>query len=358
MIDFKEIYKSAAEEPMWLGEGYREGSPADVQAILADKIDLNNQVKFAMVGKFSPGKKLYERPLKKDQFSPFDFGDGIELEVDTSKPAELFGGGACKVFFKAHDEFWGVAEKFEDALNSLDDFESAKKAAKDAAKAEYERSSNFDADSAFVLGRGKEGSKPHLKNKRQAVAKKNTEHQRSLSKAASAAEDSLVKARNAALLASGVSESVAKLILNGSFDYYECSLCWFPTVLDLARMFDLRVSVPARVFIDANWNDENGTPDDGSWNRKALAESWNEIGRWDRDRLFDDIRDCRHWDSTHTYKGRFPLVKKDRWNRMLQSFPSGIRQVDVAQFGRMRKDTFVQDGKVIDGKTGNILLRF
>ena len=159
--------------------------------------------------------------------------------------------------------------------------------------------------------------------------------------------------RNAALTASGLSDVAIRLIMNGSFEYVDTTLYWYPTTLDLARMFDLTINVPTKYFLAVDANDDRPPAEEAGFRREVLAESFESVTNGEL--AFDDVRDA--WHSTPAGTKQFPLAKPVRWKNMVRRFRA--EKVPLLSFSRFDKSrTFGLNGETWDGKTGRVLAKF
>ena len=373
MIDFTEIYESQMPDPVGARsvtertaaaaltkdggyvhrEAYSFNTPHHAVDFLNRPIDVNSPLKFVRKQAFdlaAEGEPLFERAPRKRSFGNLDLGKGISLAVDYSEPIRLYASGLASVKFVATDEYYEAIARYEDALKSLPDAERQKKDAQSAAWAEYERTHPFDAEKVFS---GKYDNKTTNKNREQAINKKRSQWQKNAHSAARAAAEKAMSERNASLTASGLSDVAIRLIMNGSFEYVDTTLYWYPTTLDLARMFDLTINVPTKYFLAVDANDDRPPAEEAGFRREVLAESFESVTNGEL--AFDDVRDA--WHSTPSGTKQLPLAKPVRWKNMVRRFRA--EKVPLLSFSRFDKSrTFGLNGETWDGKTGRVLAKF
>lgn len=213
------------------------------------------------------------------------------------------------------DEYYEAAVNFKEVFDDLPDFEDEKKEAKARGEQAYRDEHPFDPDEVFVVGKAQKDAR--VKNRDEAIRKKKSQWEQAVSRAGKRAAEDAVGRRNGRITASGLSDETVRLVLNGSLDLETGTLWWYPTTLDLVRMFKLTIKFPTKFFLQVDLNDDNPPPEDPAFSRALLAEGWNSAKRGEQ--VFDDIRDGLHTDPNNLgRKGPFPVIKKTRWNQMVK----------------------------------------
>lgn len=374
MIDIREIYESVVAEARGqeklkamtvdggtiMRECYSYGDPLKAAAAVEDTnnfapIDLNHELKFVRKAKFDPAalgsEPLFARRPRRGCFGPIRFGDGVTAEVDYSREVRIFDGGLASVGFAMNGAFEEAYLNTMVAMDDLADFEEEKKAARKKAEDDWEAANPFDPDDAFPMSSAAAGRK-EIRNKREAyIRKAMSQREKSRVSVGKHAEDEVARSRNMRLTGAGLYDSTVRRILAGSVDVDSLTIWWYPTVLDLARMFDQTVSVPAKVFLDIDDNDTLPPPADPEFSRDLIAESWESARTGEK--LFQDIRDSRHTLPNAPGRGPFPDVKAKRWELMLDRYRDTVTTRPWDRVKDPMRGTYRnQDWTVTEGSTG------
>ena len=371
MIDIREIYDNVVSEAAgrarnksYTADGgliTREcyTYPSPVMAMHAvettgsfEPIDLNNELKFVRLTKFNPAKigaPLFARKPKRGCFGPVELGGSVRLDVDYSREIQIFPGGIASVGLLGNGEFEEAYLNTMIALEGLDDFEKEKKAARDAAGEEWMNSHKVNQDFIYKK-RDDDNSKKTIRNQKQAINKKEARQEMQAASEKRDAEKEVIASRNSRLTENGLYDSAIRRIMGGSIDVDAMTMWWYPTALDLVRMFDLTIDIPVRVFLDIDDNDSEIPAEDPAFSRELLAESWSSANSGEE--IFREIRDGWHVMQGGNGKGRFPRVKPKRWENITKKLKATKRpwnpQTDPPR-------TFVTDDKQVwEGATGGL----
>ena len=301
-------------------EYYSYRTPIDTKQILKEPIDLNNELKFVRTETFDASgvrAPVLERVPVAGCFGKVRLGEKLEMDVDYGEPVRIYENGLASVRLQITEEYYDACEKLNSVLNGLPDFETEKKTARDTAREKWMSSHEFDPDSVYRVS-DRDGSKKGRHNREEAIKKEKANRKLQVSAAERGAEQEVIASRNGRLTASGLNDSAIRRILNGSLDAYEATLYWYPTTLDLVRMFE--GTVPTKCFIKIDENDDEVPASDSKFSQDLLAESFDSVSTGDD--AFNDIRDGLHaWPTGGM--GPFPRVKPNRWKNMLD-FPPFI----------------------------------
>lgn len=279
-------------------------------------------------------------------FAPLVLENGVEIQVDYSKEIVLYEGGLASIQLLMTDEYYEAAVNFKAALDDLKDFEAERKDAREAGEKKYIEEHPFDADNVFVVSDA--SKKTREKDRRQAIKKKESVWRQSVIKAGRRAAEDVVKSRNGQLVASGLTDEMIRQVLNGSLDLNTGTMYWYPTTLDLVRMFKKSVRIPVQRFLEIDYNDDNPPPADPEYSRELLAESYYTAKTGVN--VFDDIRDSFHTDPKKPWtKGPFPEVKRKRWESMVSRLHAVKRRLKITDPRKTYRD---DDNMTYEGRTG------